>query len=400
MAPVIKSRLRSRWPIFDVLPSLGLPPVVCCRGTRPSQAEKSRPRRKLSIGGAKACSASAVIGPIPGIPTWATTGLQKVLLVLMVAVLVRTFDAALDGANRIYTELPRARERPIKGFLQVANVVAYLAGLILVVSIMIDRNPIIFLSGLGALTALILLLVRDTLLSLVAGVQITTNDLIRIGDWIEMSQFEADGDVVDLALNSVKIQNWDLTFTVIPTHKFLEHSFRNWRGMTESGGRRIKRALQIDQSTIRFLTDAEIDRFSNWELLGEYVKGKRAEVQAHNREHAGQGDTRTPHLRRLTNLGTFRAYVVEYLKQHPGIQRDMTLLVRQLAPGPEGLPIEIYVFAADTRWLNYEGLQSDLFDHLLAIVPEFDLRVFQRPAGSDMRAGLGPGRAGEGSRST
>ncbi len=158
MAPVIKSRLRSRWPIFDVLPSLGLPPVVCCRGTRPSQAEKSRPRRKLSIGGAKACSASAVIGPIPGIPTWATTGLQKVLLVLMVAVLVRTFDAALDGANRIYTELPRARERPIKGFLQVANVVAYLAGLILVVSIMIDRNPIIFLSGLGALTALILLL--------------------------------------------------------------------------------------------------------------------------------------------------------------------------------------------------------------------------------------------------
>jgi miniconductance mechanosensitive channel len=337
---------------------------------------------------------------VPGIPAWATTGLQRVLLALMVAVLVRAFDAALDGVNRIYSELPRARERPIKGFLQVANVVGYLTGLILIGSIAIDRNPMILLSGLGALTAIILLLFRDTLLSLVAGVQITTNDLIRVGDWIEMPQFEADGDVIDIALNSVKVQNWDLTFTVIPTHKFLEHSFRNWRGMQESGGRRIKRALHIDQSTVRFLTNEELDSFAHWELLGEYLQKKRSEVEVHNREHAGQDDLARPELRWLTNVGTFRAYVVAYLKRHPEIHRDMTVLVRQLAPGPEGLPIEIYVFTADTRWLNHEDIQSNIFDHLLATVPKFDLRVFQRPSGSDMRAGFGPARAGEVSGST
>lgn len=326
---------------------------------------------------------------VPLIPAWATVGLQRILLALMVAVLVRGFDSALDGVNRIYSELPRAQERPIKGFLQVLNVVGYLAGLILIVSIAIDRNPIIFLSGLGALTAVILLLFRDTLLSLVAGIQIITNDLIRVGDWIEMSQFEADGDVVDIALNSVTVQNWDLTFTVIPTHKFLEHSFRNWRGMQESGGRRIKRALYIDQSTIRFLTNEEIDRFSRWELLGGYLEETRAEVDAYNRERAGRDDVTIPELRRLTNVGTFRAYVVEYLRRHPEIHQDMTLLVRQLAPGPEGLPIELYVFTTDTRWLSHERIQSDIFDHLLATIPEFDLRVFQQPAGSDLRAGLG-----------
>jgi miniconductance mechanosensitive channel len=210
-----------------------------------------------------------------------------------------------------------------------------------------------------------------------------------------MSQFEADGDVVDIALNSVTVQNWDLTFTVIPTHKFLEHSFRNWRGMQESGGRRIKRALHIDQSTIRFLTNEEIDRFSRWELLGGYLEETRAEVEAYNRERAGRDDVTMPELRRLTNVGTFRAYVVEYLRRHPEIHQDMTLLVRQLAPGPEGLPIEIYVFTTDTRWLNHERIQSDIFDHLLATIPEFELRIFQQPAGSDLRAGIGSVRAGE-----
>ena len=333
---------------------------------------------------------------VPGIPAWATTGLQRVLLALMVAVLVRAVDSALDGVNRIYSELPRAKERPIKGFLQVGNVVAYLAGLIMIVSIVIDRNPIIFLSGLGALTAVLLLLFRDTLLSLVAGIQITTNDLIRVGDWIEMSQFEADGDVVDIALNSVKVQNWDLTFSVIPTHKFLEHSFRNWRGMQESGGRRIKRALHIDQATIRFLTDDEIDHFASWQFLGEYLTGKRGEVEEFNRGRAVGGESAVPHLRRLTNLGTFRAYVFQYLKHHPEVHQDMTILVRQLASGAEGLPIEIYVFTSDTRWLEYEGVQDDIFDHLLATLPAFDLRVFQRPVGSDMRSALKDVRIGDG----
>jgi miniconductance mechanosensitive channel len=310
---------------------------------------------------------------------------RRVLLASMVLVVVRSFDAFLDGVNRIYLENPRSRERPIKGFLQVANVVGHLAGLILIVAILMDRSPLLFLSGLGAMTAVLLLVFRDTLLSLVAGIQITTNDLLRTGDWIEMPQFQADGDVVDIALNSVTVQNWDRTLSVIPTHKFLEHSFKNWRGMSESGGRRIKRAFHVDQSTIRFLTDDEIETFSRWELLRDYMAEKRAQIDAWNRSHPGE-DGVLPHHRRLTNMGTLRAYLVAYLRAHPGIHQEMTFLVRQLAPGPEGLPLEVYVFTSSTQWAVYEGIQGDIFDHVLATVPEFGLRVFQRPSGADLVA--------------
>jgi miniconductance mechanosensitive channel len=239
------------------------------------------------------------------------------------------------------------------------------------------------------MTAVLLLVFRDTLLSLVAGIQITTNDLLRPGDWIEMPQFQADGDVIDIALNSVTVQNWDRTLSVIPTHKFLEHSFKNWRGMSESGGRRIKRAFHVDQTTIRFLTDDEVEAFGRWELLGDYIAGKTGELRAHNEsrsEARGTGGNVVPHQRRLTNIGTLRAYVIAYLRAHPGIHQDMTFLVRQLAPGPHGLPIEVYVFTSDIRWPVYEGIQADIFDHLLATVPEFGLRVFQNPSGADVAA--------------
>jgi miniconductance mechanosensitive channel len=320
---------------------------------------------------------------VPHVPPDVLLVVKRVILASMVLVLVRAFSALLDGINRIYVLRPRAAERPIKGFLQVASVVAHLAAVILIVAILMDRSPVIFLSGLGAMTAVLLLIFRDTLLSLVAGIQITTNDLIRVGDWLEMPQFQADGDVVDIALNSVTVQNWDRTLTAIPTHKFLEHSFKNWRGMTESGGRRIKRAIHIDQSTIRFLEPGEVERFGRWELLKDYVQRKREEIEAYNQEHPGDGGV-VPHIRRMTNVGTFRAYLVEYLKAHPQIRQDMTFLVRQLAPGPQGLPIEIYVFTADTRWAFYEGIQADIFDHVLATVPEFGLRVFQEPGGADV----------------
>jgi miniconductance mechanosensitive channel len=325
---------------------------------------------------------------IPGMHPVLVTLIQRVLLASMVVLLVRAFAAGLDGINRIYTTLPRARQRPIKGFLQVANVVAHALGLIFVIAILMDRSPVLFLSGLGAMTAVLLLVFRDTLLSLVAGMQLTLNDLLRVGDWIELPQFGADGDVVDIALNSVTVQNWDRTFTVIPTHKFLEHSFKNWRGMQASGGRRIKRALHVDQSSVRFLDDAEVDAFERWALLRDYIGRKKAELAEFN---AAQPRDGVPHARRLTNLGTFRAYVVEYLKAHPQIRQDMTFLVRHLAPGPEGLPIEVYVFAGDTRWAVYEGIQADVFDHLLAIVPAFGLRVFQNPAGADIRLALSGG---------
>jgi miniconductance mechanosensitive channel len=331
---------------------------------------------------------------VPHLPPDVLLVVKRVILATMVLVLVRAFAALLDGINRIYVLRPRSGERPIKGFLQVASVVAHLAAVILVVAILMDRSPVIFLSGLGAMTAVLLLIFRDTLLSLVAGVQITTNDLLRVGDWIEMPQFEADGDVVDIALNSVTVQNWDRTLSVIPTHKFLEHSFKNWRGMTESGGRRIKRAVHIDQTTIRYLDDDEVERFARWQLLGDYIARKRQDIAAFNREHAAPEGT-VPHARRLTNVGTFRAYLIEYLKAHPGIRQDMTFLVRQLAPGPQGLPIEIYVFTADTRWPFYESIQADIFDHVLATIPEFGLRVYQQPGGADVQRALaGAGREG------
>jgi miniconductance mechanosensitive channel len=336
---------------------------------------------------------------VPFLPDDPLVVARRVLLASMVLVVVRSFDAFLDGVNRIYLQNPRSRERPIKGFLQVANVVAYLAGLILIVSILMDRSPLIFLSGLGAMTAVLLLVFRDTLLSLVAGIQITTNDLLRTGDWIEMPQFEANGDVVDIALNSVTVQNWDRTLTVIPTHKFLEHAFRNWRGMADSGGRRIKRSFHVDQNSIRFLDGDEVERFSQWELLTRYMAGKRADIDAHNRAHSSEGGV-VPHHRRLTNIGTLRAYLVAYLRAHPAIHQDMTLLVRQLEPGPEGLPIEVYAFTNDTRWSFYEDVQGDIFDHVLSTIPEFGLRIFQKPSGLDL-AGLsgslssegGPGRS-------
>jgi miniconductance mechanosensitive channel len=338
---------------------------------------------------------------VPFLPEDPLLVLRRVLLASMIVVVVRSFDAFLDGVNRIYLENPRSRERPIKGFLQVANVVAHLAGLILVIATLMDRSPLLFLSGLGAMTAVLLLVFRDTLLSLVAGIQITTNDLLRQGDWIEMPQFQADGDVVDIALNSVTVQNWDRTLTVIPTHKFLEHSFRNWRGMSESGGRRIKRAVHLDQASVRFLTDDEIEAFSRWELLAPYMAEKRAEIEAWNARHPSEGGL-VPHHRRLTNLGTLRAYLAAYLRNHPGIHQEMVFLVRQMAPGPEGIPMEIYVFTNDTRWAAYEGIQGDIFDHVLATLPDFGLRVFQRPTGADLAALAAAGAervAGAGERS-
>lgn len=325
---------------------------------------------------------------VPHLPDAVGEVIRRVALACSVLVVARAGDGLLGALNQIYRErVERADERPIKGFLQVANVVAHLAAVILIVAILLDRSPVIFLSGLGAMSAVVLLVFRDTILSLVAGIQITRNDLLRVGDWLEMPQFDADGDVVDIALNNVRVQNWDRTITAIPTHKFLEHSFRNWRGMMESGGRRIMRAVHLDQASVRFLTDEEVEDFSRHELLRDYLQGKREELEAYNREHPGSDDV-VPHHRQLTNLGTFRAYLAAYLRQHPRIRRDMTLMVRQLSPGPEGIPLQLYGFADDTRWPEYEKIQADIFDHVLAMVPRFGLRVFQQPTGGDVAEGL------------
>jgi miniconductance mechanosensitive channel len=283
----------------------------------------------------------------------------------------------------IYAATPVAKERPLKGFVQLVQIVVWIFGGVLIISAVLDRSPLLLLSGFGAMTAIVLLVFKDTNLSLVASVQLTAQDMVRVGDWIEMPQFGADGDVVDVQLHTVKVQNWDKTITTIPTHRLITDSFKNWRGMSQSGARRIKRAIYIDVSTIRMQTEDEVEHFTRFALLKGYIKDKEQELADYNAGLVTEVDAEV-NRRRLTNIGTFRAYAYNYLKNHPKVHKGMTLIVRQLGPGPEGLPLEIYCFTNTTEWAEYEDIQSDIFDHLLAIVPEFGLRLYQKPAGTDL----------------
>ncbi len=307
---------------------------------------------------------------------------QRLARSWMVLIMVLSLSSTLSAINAIYGQFEVARGRPIKGFVQALGIVLWMIGLILIVSTMAQQSPWYFLSGIGAMTAILLLIFRDTLLGLVAGVQLSSNGLVQVGDWIEMPQFSADGDVIDISLHHVKVQNWDKTVSVIPTHKFLENSFKNWRNMVEIGGRRIKRSIFLDLTSIRFLDADEIERFSRFNVLTDYIHSKREEITEWNSKNAGDGKV-IANARHLTNVGTLRAYLVGYLRRHPQIHQEMTFLVRQLQPTAQGLPLEVYVFTNDTRWPVYEGIQSDVFDHVLAILPEFGLRVFQDPSGND-----------------
>lgn len=320
---------------------------------------------------------------LPLLPDEVTLVVQRLIAAGMLLVIAGAIGAFVAAFGDEYAKRPQAAARPIKGYLQAIVLVVYVAIAIVLIATLIGRDPLLILGGLGAASAVLLLVFRDTLLSLVAGIQLTGNDLIRVGDWIEMPQFNADGDVVDIALNTVKVQNWDRTFTVIPTHRFLEHSFKNWRGMQASGGRRIKRSVLLDMSSIRFLEPDEIDDLRRFAVLRPYVDDKLREIAGWTEDHPEAREDPV-NARRLTNVGTFRAYVAGYLRGRPDIRDDMTFLVRQLDPTPEGLPLEVYVFVADTRWVVYEGIQSDVFDHLLAIAPQFGLRVFQKPSGADV----------------
>jgi miniconductance mechanosensitive channel len=286
----------------------------------------------------------------------------------------------LSATNDIYQDYKISKTRPIKGYLQVVKIIVYVLGGVVVLATLMQKNPLVFLGGIGAMTAIIILVFRDTILSLVASVQIASNDMIRVGDWVEMPKFNADGDVIDIALHTVKIQNFDNTITRVPTSKFIDEPFKNWRAMSESGARRIKRSIFIDKSAIRFLTDDEVERFRRFTLLSDYIEKKQNELKAFNES---VGAEEKVNWRRLTNIGTLRAYIVNYLRNHPKIHQNRTLLVRQLAPTPNGLPIELYVFSKDTAWVAYEGIQSDIFDHIIALLPEFDLRLFQHPMGAD-----------------
>jgi len=322
---------------------------------------------------------------IPNLPPALVTVARNVCSAFVVLTIALAVGGALTLANNLYERRPDAHLRPVKGYIQVVKIVIYLIATILVIATLIDRSPLILLSGLGAMAAVLILIFQDTLLSLVASVQISSNDVIRVGDWIEMPQLNADGDVIDIALHTVKVQNWDKTITTIPTKRFITDSFKNWRGMQEAGGRRIKRSLHLDQNSVHFLSAEEIDDLRRFKLLAPYLKSKESELLSWNSQ-LDEPQRISVNTRRVTNIGTFRAYVENYLRQHNGIRQDMTLLVRQLSPLADGLPLELYCFTNTTAWVAYEAIQSDIFDHMLAILPEFGLRVFQHPSGADMRA--------------
>ncbi|TVR72721.1 MAG: mechanosensitive ion channel family protein [Spirochaetaceae bacterium] len=299
---------------------------------------------------------------------------------IFTALIITAAGVWLDGFNAIYETNPASRQRPMKGYLQLVRIFLYGVAAIIVVTALLNMSPIAILSGFGAASAVLLLVFRDTLLGLVSGVQLSSNDMVRIGDWIEMPKYGADGDVVDINLQTVKVRNWDMTITTIPIYALISDSFKNWRGMSESGGRRISRSINIDAETIRFLTAEELETFGRSELLGPYITQKLTDIAA----RPGAQDEKDPARRRLTNLGTFRAYVNRYIEVHPGINQEMIHMVRQLHPTPEGIPLQVYAFTRDKAWIAYETVQADIFDHLLAVIERFGLRVYQHPSGADL----------------
>lgn len=309
--------------------------------------------------------------------------LIKLARIYFVSIIVFVANSILNAGYDIYNTTDIAHHRPIKGYIQLVKILVYFMAGIMIISIMLERDPTGLLVGLGGLAAVLILVFKDTILGFVASIQLSANNMVKIGDWIEMKSHGADGTVTDITLNTVKVQNWNKTISTIPTYALVSDSFNNWKGMEESGGRRIKRSVSIDMSSVRFCDTATLNRFEKFELIRDYVRQKEEELKQYNQErNLADGDFISG--RHQTNVGIFRRYLEVYLRQHPMVNQDMTFLVRQLQPGGKGLPIEIYVFSKDKEWANYEAIQADIFDHILAVVPEFDLRVFQEPTGSDI----------------
>ena len=319
------------------------------------------------------------------IPTSNWELFSRIVFSLVAIIIISCLNSFINVINAIYSQSKFSNRINIKSYLQILRLVLNLFGILLIIAIFSGKSPFYLLSGIGALTAVLMLIFKDTILSFVSSIQITSNDLFKVGDWIEAPQFGADGDVIDIALHTIKIQNWDKTITTIPTHKLIDSSFKNWRGMSESGGRRIKRSINIDISSIKFCDELMLKKYEKFNLLKNYFNQKLSEIQNYNNEQKITNDENIINGRALTNIGTFRAYIQAYLRNNSSIHKDMTFLVRQLSPGPDGVPIEIYVFSNDTDWINYEAIQADIFDHLLAAIKEFDLKVFQNPTGNDFQ---------------
>ncbi len=319
--------------------------------------------------------------PFEGYPRLITFT-NSLVLIYMIAMGIFALNALLNTALVIYSTYEVSNRVPIKGFIQVFKLVIYFTSAIFIISILINKTPIYLFSSLSALTAILMFIFKDAILGFVAGIQLSANKMVANGDWIEMPKYGANGDIIEIALTTVKVQNWDKTITTIPTYALITESFKNWRGMSESEGRRIKRSISIDINTIKFCTEDMMKQFSKIQYIADYIETMKVELQKNNKLK-NIDNSSLVNGRRMTNIGTFRAYVKAYLNNHPMINKEMTFLVRQLAPNEHGLPIEIYVFSKDKNWVNYEGIQANIFDHILAVVPEFGLRVFQDPSGMD-----------------
>jgi miniconductance mechanosensitive channel len=299
-----------------------------------------------------------------------------------VVIAVMVVDSVIDSLMEVYRSFSISRQKPIQSFAQVAKLVVYFIAIIAVVSLAIGQSPLKLLAGLGAMTAVLMLIFKDPILGFVAGIQLSYNNMVGIGDWVEIPQHNADGDILEIGLTTVKVRNFDNTITTVPTQSLINESFKNWRGMQDSGGRRIKRSIFIDVNSIGFCNEEQIERYNKIDYIKQYLAAKREELKTYNTKNIGVQESLV-NGRRITNVGTFRAYIFAYLKNHPQINQELTLLVRQLAPSDCGLPIEIYAFSSEKNWGKYEAIQADIFDHLFAVAKEFDLRVFQKPSGTD-----------------
>jgi len=308
--------------------------------------------------------------------------IYTMLVVLLVV------QALLDAFHDVYRTFEWSKQVPIYSFIQAIKLIVYMVGAVFIVAKLMGKDPSVIFGSLGALTAVLMLVFKDSILGFAAGIHLTTNKMLSLGDWLEMPKYGADGDVIEIGLTTVKVQNFDKTITTIPTYTLISDAFKNWRGMSESPGRRIKRSILIDLHSIRFCDEALLESLASIQAISGYIREKQKEVQAFNQQLVTGGSDHPANGRRLTNIGTFRAYLVAFLRQHPLINQEMTLLVRQLEPTPRGLPLQIYVFSSDKRWVEYEGIVSDLFDHILSVMKEFDLRAYQEPSGLDFRQGL------------
>lgn len=310
---------------------------------------------------------------------------QRICMIYIIAVFLRFISSLLTAIFNVYSEREQFRDRPLKGLLQTIQVILFFVGGIIIVSILIDKSPMVLLTGLGASAAVLMLVFKDSIMGFVSGIQLSANNMLRVGDWIEMPKYGADGSVIEVTLNTVKVRNWDNTITTIPPYALVSDSFQNWRGMQESGGRRVKRSINIDMNSVKFCTPEMLAKYRKIRILKDYVEETEKVIENYNEEH-GIDNSVLVNGRRQTNLGVFRAYLTNYLKNLPAVNQNLTCMVRQLQPTDKGIPLELYFFSAIKDWVPYEGVQADVFDHLLAVIPEFDLHVFQNPTGDDFRA--------------